>query len=238
LREITMGCITYGQNTEVVFSVGELSPGGQLKKFNAHKWAPSRTGGRWEPHKIFDDYVSASAPAFPAKIVTLSTPLSPTACFIGRDEKLEEIRAALDKEQKVVLVNGIGGIGKTEICRNLFRECGDTGWAGVEKIGWLTFHSDLSSTLAGQFTEVKYSEGDKAEHIGQIERYLNEAGRGMLLFVDNANDISAPDALRLDKLRCRVILTSRLEKIERMQAIPVDRLSQGLPRAVPLSQRG
>ena len=56
-------------------------------------------------------------------IVTQTRPLRPSDFFRGRDGKLEEIKRLLTGNAKLMLLNGMGGIGKTEFCRKLFYEC-------------------------------------------------------------------------------------------------------------------
>lgn len=42
--------------------------------------------------------------------------------FIHREKELEEIKALITSGEKIVLVNGLGGIGKTTIARCLYHE--------------------------------------------------------------------------------------------------------------------
>ncbi|GHT57405.1 hypothetical protein FACS18945_1610 [Bacteroidia bacterium] len=223
VHELTMGCITYENDTDVVFSVGEIDLNGQLRKFNAHRWVTSKINahGRWEAYKDFDEAVLPSG-----KIITLSKPERPAESFLGRDGKISDIWQALD-EGKTVVLNGIGGIGKTEICRSIFRECEKNGGHGVTQVGWLTFQRDLLSTFMGQFKEIADAASNSDDYFHRAEQYLNAKGRGLLLFVDNANEISKKDLRLLCELNCRVIVTART-KITRqgdIQSIKVDELS-------------
>jgi len=112
------------------------------------------------------------------------------------------------------------GIGKTEICRKLFHEAINGGLPEVSKAGWVTFGGGLAQSFFRQFDEIDYPADNAADYLSQAERYID----GLLLFVDNANDISREDTSRLLKLGCKIILTSRNEAIERMKPIEVERL--------------
>jgi hypothetical protein len=53
----------------------------------------------------------------------LLTPLPPRKVkLIGRDRELKELKEKSDTSQQVLLLNGLGGIGKTEVCKRLFYE--------------------------------------------------------------------------------------------------------------------
>ncbi|GHV09123.1 hypothetical protein FACS1894217_12710 [Clostridia bacterium] len=223
VHEITMGCMTYEKDTEVVFSVGEIASGGQLRKFNAHRWVTSKFNnhGKWEAYKDFDENVLPSN-----RIVTLPKPERPAKEFLGRDKKIDEVWQALDADKTAVL-NGIGGIGKTEICRSIFWECEKNGVHGIAQVGWLTFQGDLPSTFMGQFKDIADGTGNKEDYFSRVVQYLNDKGHSLLLFVDNANEISKEELRLLSELSCRVIVTARYKLDIRgdIQYVKVDELS-------------
>ena len=156
------------------------------------------------------------------EVVTCTRPALPSWAFDGRAAKMDEIKAALDNESKIVLLSGMGGIGKTEICRKLFEECEQGKVPGVQKVGWIAFGMDLQSSFLGQFPEVKSEDSQK--YFYYAKAYLNRLGRGMLLFIDNANNLSEHDAADVATLGCKVILTSR-RIFDRIKAIEIERLS-------------
>ncbi len=123
------------------------------------------------------------------------------------------------------LINGIGGIGKTEICRKLFWKCADEELLDIKYVGWLTFRDDLLSTFAGKLNEVSHEGIDNEEYMNRAEQYLNEAGRKLLLFIDNANKITDEEIKRLSKMSCRIVLTSRQHNMERLKPIEITELT-------------
>ena len=54
------------------------------------------------------------------KLYTLAAPLPPEKEYIEREQE-EEILALLRNKKKLVLVNGLGGVGKSAVCKRIFR---------------------------------------------------------------------------------------------------------------------
>lgn len=138
ILEITMGCLTYGRGVKTVFSYGELKKGDW--SIEAHEWDANES--EWGEYSQFNKKLkrwslSMESAGFPlAKVITKERPALPSAYFIGRKTILEEIEQELC-DSRVVLLHGMGGMGKSEICRQLF----DTYSAGlgtdmVDEMGW------------------------------------------------------------------------------------------------------
>jgi tetratricopeptide (TPR) repeat protein len=64
--------------------------------------------------------------------------LDPSGVFVGRDDLLLELDATV-RLQKVVVLHGLGGIGKTELAKAFGRWWRDTG--GVDQPEWVLWHS-------------------------------------------------------------------------------------------------
>jgi tetratricopeptide (TPR) repeat protein len=158
-------------------------------------------------------------------VVTTTRPLQPSDFFRGRDKIIAEVKQRLTGNAKLMLLNGMGGISKTEVCRKLFHKAINDGLPEVEKVGWVTFSVNLEQSLFNQFTEIKQSSANSSEYLQQAKLYANDLGGKLLLFIDNANDMSAEDTTWLSSLNCKVILTSRRRTLERLHAIEVDKLS-------------
>ena len=160
-----------------------------------------------------------------AEIITESRPLQPSGFFIGRDKKLADIKKELVGNAKLLLLNGMGGIGKTEMCRKLFHEAINSGLNEVGRVGWITFTGNVEQSFFRQFNELDKPAAKPEDYLAQAERYINALGGELLLFVDNANDISNADSEWLLRLGCKVVLTARNERIERMMPVEIERLS-------------
>ncbi|MCL2841983.1 MAG: tetratricopeptide repeat protein [Oscillospiraceae bacterium] len=150
-------------------------------------------------------HMSAEKPL--PKIVTIDSAPPPAAHFVGRETELANIKKHIKQNVKLVLVNGMGGIGKSEICKKLFHEFNETDGV-IKHIGWIVFDENMKKTLYGKFgatCEIT----DLEENFKQTKRHINELSTSLLLFIDNMNDISETDKLELDALACNIILTSR-----------------------------
>ena len=134
-----------------------------------------------------------------AEVVTREHPVAPSGAFVGREEKMREIAAALDAETAVILY-GMGGIGKSEICRKMFREADG-------RVGWATWRGTLRETFYGQFPHI--TEQNMEAHWQQARAYLEARGRGLLMVLDNADTLTEADAAELTKIGCRFLITSR-----------------------------
>ena len=147
-------------------------------------------------------------------VLVTERPMSPTPYFVGRDDILDAIEAAFRGDDNIVNVYGMGGIGKSEICRKFFR---DRAPGLVTRVGWLTWRDTLQNTLYAKFPDIRE---DNAARYAQLARnYVNDAGRDLLLVVDNADTLTPDDVRELSQLQCRLLVTSRRRQ-GRFQHIP------------------
>jgi len=160
-----------------------------------------------------------------ASCITASGALPATNIFIGRDEKLAEIKTLLAKNEKMVLLSGLGGIGKTEICRKLYEQCLKGKVRGVQYVGWIQYTGDLRSSLSNQFPAVEMGNDTAEDYCRRVQIYLNGLGQAVLLLIDNMNAGEAWDIAWLNSLSCKIILTSRQE-IGGMETITIGVLSK------------
>ncbi len=145
-------------------------------------------------------------------IVTHNADIKPTVYFIGRETELEYLRRRTEEGRKSVLISGMGGIGKTQICRKLFDE-----YSKIDKnrpfshIGYIEYDGDMNNSLHTclKFKKQERQE-DNLEAAWRELEYLASDGK-LLLFVDNVNKpISADSGLqRLKEIPGALVLTSR-----------------------------
>ncbi|MCL2624770.1 MAG: ATP-binding protein [Planctomycetaceae bacterium] len=153
--------------------------------------------------------------------VTDTTALSPVSFeFITRDGELKKIRQHIVANKKIV-VHGIGGIGKTEIARNIYAQ----GLAGkidtVKKVGWIDYDGDLKSSFRKSFPKVGLDSDKTDEYHRKVLDHIKGFGLELLLLIDNVNTFM-PETIRdIRSLPCKVILTSRQE-IDGMENVLID----------------
>ena len=148
-------------------------------------------------------------------VITHNADIKPVSYFTGRETELQELRQRIENGRKSVLVSGMGGIGKTHICRKLFEEYLNK-YAVDENgpfryIGYIEYNGDMGSSLQNC---LKFKQQDSLEQNCEAAwrelEYLASDGK-LLLFVDNVNASIASDTglERLKHIPGAIILTSR-----------------------------
>ncbi len=145
-------------------------------------------------------------------IVTHDVNTKPVSYFTGRKTELQELRNLVETGQKSVLVSGMGGIGKTSICRKLFDEYESVGECGFFRhIGYIEYNGNMESSLQKClfYKKQENPEANKEAAWRELE-YLAADGK-LLLFVDNVNVTMKEDEglKRLRNIPGAVVLTSR-----------------------------
>ena len=126
--------------------------------------------------------------------------------FFGRQEELREAGRLLAQGGKLA-VTGIGGIGKTELTRQLMATVRNQ----YEQIACVSYQNSLEGSFAAAFPELKgVRPGDI---LGRAKELLgrNRTGKALLL-LDNVDNTAETDPAldMLEGFGCDVLLTSRL----------------------------
>jgi len=118
----------------------------------------------------------------------LITPLPPRKIeLIGRSNELEELQTLLNQKRRVVLVNGLGGIGKTEVCKSFFN-IHHKEYEYAAYIEWFgSVKESLVRALGGDTSRfISVSENDtRDERFEKIKVRLGEMTQSMLMVMDN-----------------------------------------------------
>lgn len=148
-------------------------------------------------------------------VVTHNANIKPVSYFTGREAELQELRQRIEEGRKSVLVSGMGGVGKTHICRKLFEEYlnkhAENGNGFFRHIGYIEYNGDMGSSLLNclKFKQQDNSEQNQEAAWQELE-YLASGGK-LLLFVDNVDKPIREDSglQRLKGIPGAVVLTSR-----------------------------
>ena len=138
-------------------------------------------------------------------------PLPPQAYF-GQEAALEKAEQELIDRGKV-LICGLGGIGKTELTRQLLARL--IRQRRYSNLAYVQYENSLESSYRVAFPSLRDAGNGAAEAMAR--HLLEENGNGKtLLLIDNVNEIPARDAAlsRLSEYGCDVIVTSRLSALE------------------------
>ena len=154
-----------------------------------------------------------------AFVVTHNVNTRPVSYFTGRETELQELRQRIEEGRKSVLVSGMGGIGKTHICRKLFEEYqnnkGDNRL--FSHIGYIEYNGDMNSSLQECLVYQRQSDPELDKQAAWRELECLASNGKLLLFVDNVNvSIGAdPGLKRLKYLPGAIVLTSRRTSFSR-----------------------
>ena len=148
-------------------------------------------------------------------VVTHNANIKPVSYFTGRETELKELRQRVEEGRKSVLVSGMGGIGKTHICRKLFEEYlnkhAEGGNCPFRHIGYIEYSGDMGGSLQNclKFRQQEKPEQNQEAAWKELE-YLASDGK-LLLFVDNVDRPIGEDAglQRLRGIPGAVVMTSR-----------------------------
>ena len=185
--------------------------------------------------KIFEIYelnknpeIKTGAPRLP-KELTAKIPRTPQEKIVGREAELEDLHQRLFDNKQVVLVNGLGGIGKTTLAQVYT----DTFWEKYHHIAWISqvnqdFVRDFITTEGLLHNLNIQSEGKEPKEvfIHLISEFKKITDSPNLLIIDNADSTltELKDYLPSQPL-WHILVTSR-EKIDKFDLKELDFLSE------------
>ena len=140
--------------------------------------------------------------------------------FFGREAELFDLQDLAASGQKC-LISGIGGIGKTELLRQLVRRCLEERL--VDKLAIIPYRTSLAESMVYAFPDLMMLKQDEALH-SALYRLRREAQDGtLLLLIDNVTNDADADAglLSLAELPCTVMATSRLSALSGFEPYPL-----------------
>jgi tetratricopeptide (TPR) repeat protein len=155
------------------------------------------------------------------------TPLPPwNTDLVGRDADLKELIKRLKSNRPLLLVNGLGGIGKTELCKRFIHEHHQQ----YGHVAWIDYsHSlmdSITTALARPGAKLVQATGNETTEqlFDAIMDRLYNLDDSLLLIIDNIEDQKDPYLELLLGLSATVIVNSRL-KLEGFHEMTLDFLS-------------
>lgn len=128
--------------------------------------------------------------------------LPPIDSYIGHQEDLQRIHESLLNGKDVIIITGLGGIGKTEFSRCF----GNTYFWG--RSYYLDFKKSLLDTFLDQF-DIFEMNSNKYDSFSEVMRWFSKAlDKDDLLIIDNVTNLEGID--EVFRLPCHVFLTTRL----------------------------
>lgn len=140
--------------------------------------------------------------------------------FFGREEELFELKELAAAGCKRLIV-GMGGLGKTELLRQLIRVCEEE--QIVDKIAVVPYEGDIIESFARSFPGFWRQTPEESFH-SVLYRLTREAGQSkVLLIIDNLTNSPETDPAlkKLLSLPCGVLISARHSCLEGMEAYPL-----------------
>lgn len=150
-----------------------------------------------------------------------STPL-PRQHFFGREKELFELREMLLRGGRY-LISGIGGIGKTELMRQMLRCCEEE--ALIDCICVVQYEGSLMASFIKAFPQIH---GIKAEDIFNeaLACIRSHEGERVLIIIDNMSGDEESLAV-LETLPATVFITSRYHELKGFTTYSVQLMDRG-----------
>lgn len=133
--------------------------------------------------------------------------------FFGREAELFDLKEIAATGRKC-LITGIGGLGKTELLRQLIRLCEEE--KVVDKIAVVPYETSILKSFARCFSGFQYQDPENSFRT-ILRRLEKESEQGkVLLLIDNLTNgmEEDPELERLLELNCTVLVTTRRGEIK------------------------
>ncbi len=152
--------------------------------------------------KVLTDEVAELREAKPPDPELVNRIMSTPSAFIGRKDEIRSIGEEFERSN-TVFVTGIGGIGKTEVCREYAFRCMNSG----QKVAWLTFSGSTKATISSglEFRNLDVSSMNENDKFAEKVRWIPGDA---LIVMDNY--VQEEDMTDLLSLPCRVLVSTRM----------------------------
>lgn len=144
--------------------------------------------------------------------------------FFGREEELYDLKEMASVGSKCIL-SGIGGQGKTELLRQLIRQC--RGEQIVDALAVVPYETGLAESFQRSFPDCKGHNAEEALNLGLYLLRKEAKDKRILLLIDNVTSRMEddPDLEKLLSLPCGVLITTRHSVLEGFETYKIPSLS-------------
>jgi len=156
------------------------------------------------------------------KCLTEEMELFQPGSILHREENISELVNKLGHSQRMIMITGMGGIGKTLLARAVCEVVKDK----FKFTAWLNYDGNLDEQLLRM--RIRQDNPDPKNRLMQIKAFLNTVQEPVLIVLDNIFDMPPrKDLATLNSFsdNVRVLMTSRLPKIRGVEAYPIKFLS-------------
>ena len=131
--------------------------------------------------------------------------------LVGRDEVVKDIRKMLEENTCIVLVNGLGGIGKTAVMQGICNDLKDEG----HYVAWVRCGDSLQDDLLMLRDGLRIPKEEKEDSAyGMVKAGIQNLGKKMYLFMDDlSREVTREERDEINGLGVHVMITSRAENL-------------------------
>lgn len=132
----------------------------------------------------------------------------PSHRFFGREEELFNLKEIAASGRKC-LISGMGGMGKTELLRQLIHVCESE--KIVDKIAVVPYEGSIAESVARCFPEYQRQNQEESFHAALYRLKRESEQEKVLLLIDNLTNgpEEDPNLEQLNSLPCGILITSR-----------------------------
>ncbi|HBE9109969.1 TPA: tetratricopeptide repeat protein [Clostridioides difficile] len=161
------------------------------------------------------------------RIVNSNSDISVSKNFTGRKEEMNRICKLLDNN-KNVLISGMGGIGKTEIFKNLYHKYNEENF---DYLVYLNYENTIDNTIMNSILRTQISDNynnDLQSTWNNLSRISNN--KKAIIFIDNMNKTikEDPSLKKLNSLSCSILITSRNKVFQNFEVVDIDFMEEGI----------
>lgn len=128
--------------------------------------------------------------------------------YVSNSKVEQDVIDKINSKQSVVLVQGIGGSGKSSLCTNLYYELQDS----FDYLGWIDYKESLEHDMVEQLKLKNIINGEiiSFESFSKLkEVLLSKDFRNTVIFIDNMDTFKDDKLVELFKLPCKFVVNSR-----------------------------
>ena len=148
----------------------------------------------------------------------LRTPDIPADTFVGRNRELGEIHSRMRQGHRIILISGMGGIGKTALAA-AYAARTEGAQDGYDAVLWLPAGDGLQQAVTGDavlsvsgmsYSQRKYRSVKRYFHakLAALARMMSK--RRTLLIIDDIRKVRLQEMIPVLNLDCDILITSRL----------------------------
>lgn len=159
-----------------------------------------------------------------SNVITYGQDITYTNNFVGRENEVSRIIEKL-KENKRVLISGMGGIGKTTILKKIYHTMINQHKNSNKKFGYFEYKLSMDDTIYNAMVFDKAD--DRTVDVQMAKRILEDYANccEVVIFIDNVPIGKYNELQQLNSIKGQIVITSRQNEYENYETVFIDKMS-------------